>query len=323
MTKQLANIGIERARFVVQGEIDGLYQLKDSLDHSVEAAAHLCLSRSGRVIFTGVGKSGLIGAKLAATFASTGQPSFFLHAAEAAHGDLGMIVAGDVVLAISWSGNSRELYPVLDFCKANDVPLIGMCSRADSRLGRASSVLLELPVVMEVCPNNLAPTTSATVTLALGHALAVLMMDMRAFEAADFAQFHPGGRLGLMLQTVDRYVEEYGLDVPSVGQNAGLQDVIGQLSSGGKGCVVVEDVNGRLVGLVTEGDLRRAYSPDMFDKTARDIMTIKPAVISRHALMRDAVNDMKRNRIAHLLVVDDGCVVDVLHTKDLMQQGYL
>jgi arabinose-5-phosphate isomerase len=323
MTQQPANTGIERAREVVQGEIDGLQQLKDFLGPSIAAAAQLCLAKPGRLIVTGVGKSGLIGAKLAATFASTGQPSFFLHAAEAAHGDLGMVVAGDVVLAISWSGNSGELYAVIDFCKSNDVPLIGMCSRADSRLGKASTVLLELPPVGEVCPNNLAPTTSATVTLALGHVLAVLMMDKRSFAATDFAQFHPGGRLGLLLQTVGRYVEEHGQGVPTVPENAGLEDVIGQLSSGGIGCVVVEDAQGDLAGLVTEGDLRRAYSPDMFGKVARDIMTMDPTVTSRNALMREVVTDMTAKRIAHILVVDGNHVIDVLHTKDLMQQGYL
>lgn len=313
---------VKRARQIVREEIEGLNVLSDTIDESCFDAVELIRARTGRLIVTGMGKSGLIGAKLAATFASTGTSSFFLHAAEAAHGDLGMIQPGDVVLAISNSGNSRELFAIIDYCTINAVPLISICGRRESRLGKASNLVLMLPNVREVCPNNLAPTTSATLTLVLGHVLAVLLMEARSFRDEEFAAFHPGGRLGLMLQTVERYVEEYPSETPFVAPGDGIDVVISTLAEGRKGCVVVADQDGRLCGLVTEGDLRRAYARDMFSKTASDIMTRDPTTLGIDVLMRDAVATMKKSRIANLIVVHDNRVRSVLHVKDLMQQGY-
>jgi arabinose-5-phosphate isomerase len=315
---------VARARAVVLSEIEGLSQLAETLDGSIASAANLIIESEGRVILTGVGKSGHIAAKLASTFASTGAPSFFLHATEAAHGDLGMVTQHDVVLAISNSGDTRELYPILDYCRERGIPLISITANADSRLGRQAAVLLKLPQVVEVCPNNLAPTTSAVVMLSIGHALAVLLMEMRAFAAVDFAQFHPGGRLGLLLSPVKRYVEEYRSEIPSVPPDAPVDVIIDRLANGRKGCIVVIDpTTERLQGIITEGDLRRAYAPDMFDKAAADIMSRTPATIEANDQMRAAVAIMKERRIANLIVLQEGKVIDVLHLKDLMQRGYL
>lgn len=312
-----------RAHEIIRGEISGLEQLAETVDDAIPAAVALLAGTRGKVVVSGVGKSGLIGAKLASTFASTGTPSFFLHAAEAAHGDLGMITEEDIVLLVSNSGNSREIYPLLDFCQIHSIPLIAMCSRPESRLGKAANVLLRMPEVVEVCPNRLAPTTSATVTLVLGHVLAILLMEARSFGDSDFAELHPGGRLGLMLSTVRRYIDEYGDEVPMVPSDAPLETVITSLAAGRKGCVVVADAaDSGSFGVITEGDLRRAYSPDMFAKTAKDIMTRNPSTVTPQDRMSDALLLMKSRRIANVLVVEDGKVVDVLHIKDLMQRGY-
>ncbi len=319
---------VRRARDILAQESEGMALLSEALDGSLAAAIEVIEARtgdgrSGRLVVTGVGKSGHIGAKLAATFASTGTPSFYVHAAEAAHGDLGMIVAADVVLAISNSGDTRELFPVLDYCRTVGVPVIAITTQRDSRLGKQATVLLRLPRVTEVCPNNLAPTTSALITMALGHVLAVLLMDRRSFADTDYAQFHPGGKLGLSLATVKRYIDEYGADVPSVAPETPMRDVIGAVTHGRKGCVVVLGPEKTLRGLITEGDLRRAYDADMFSKRAADIMTPRPVTVTPQDLMRDAIALMKDRRIANIIVVDGERVIDVLDTKDLMQRGYL
>lgn len=298
--------------------------LRDSFDGNLIKAVSAIQACTGRLIVTGVGKSGHIGAKLAATFASTGTPSFFLHAAEAAHGDLGMVTGQDIVLAISNSGMTKELFPILDFCTANGAKVIGMTSNDQSRLAQKSEICLTLPKVKEVCPNNLAPTSSAIITLAAGHVLAVLLMEQRSFIDADFGKLHPGGRLGLLLSSVRRYTEEFQDAVPTVAPNELLGHVVIKLAEGQRGCVVVtEEGTNRLLGLITEGDLRRAFSTDMFSKTAQAIMTTRPVTVGVEDLMSTAVSLMKERRIANVVVVDGETVVDVLHTKDLMQRGYM
>jgi arabinose-5-phosphate isomerase len=317
---------LDRARNIVDQEIEAMVLLRDSVNESLIKAVSLIHACTGRLIVTGVGKSGHIGAKLAATFASTGTPSFFLHSAEASHGDLGMITAQDVVLAISNSGMTKELFPVLDFCGANDIKVICMTSSETSRLAQQSTICLTIPKVKEVCPNNLAPTSSAIITLAAGHVLAVLLMEQRSFVDADFGKLHPGGRLGLLLSSVRRYTEEYKDTVPIVAADELLGHVVIKLAEGQRGCVVVtEHGTNRLLGLITEGDLRRAFSPDMFSKSAKAIMTTRPVTVSLEDSMSTAVSLMKERRIANLVVVDaDGeTVVDLLHTKDLMQRGYM
>lgn len=324
MLQEHVSQAIERARCIVDEEIDAMRLLRDSFDDRMVAAVGLILACPGRLIVTGVGKSGHIGAKLAATFASTGTPSFFLHAAEASHGDLGMITAQDVVLAISNSGATKELYPILEFCNANGTKVICMTANDQSRLAQQSDICLQLPKVKEVCPNNLAPTSSAIVTLAAGHVLAVLLMERRSFLDADFGKLHPGGRLGLLLSSVRRYTEEFKDTVPAVSPQELLGHVVIKMAEGQRGCVVVtEEGTNRLLGLITEGDLRRAFSPDMFNKSAQAIMTTRPVTVSVEDLMSTAVSIMKERRIANVVVVDGDTVVDVLHTKDLMQRGYM
>ena len=332
-----AGAAVARARAILAKEIEGMALLAEALGPSLAEAVAIigerCSGavaaddgsrRSGRLIVSGVGKSGHIGAKLASTFASTGTPSFYLHAAEAAHGDLGMITPGDIVLAISNSGDTRELFAVLDYCRVNGVPVVAITARPESRLGKQADVLLRLPQVTEVCPNNLAPTTSTLITLALGHVLAVLLMERRSFAEVDFAQFHPGGKLGHSLATVRRYVEEFGGEVPSVPPETPIEEVISAVANGRKGCVtVLSPLDGKLLGIITEGDLRRAYSADMFLKRAADIMTERPVTIAVTDLIRDAIALMKELRIANVVVLDGDQVVEVLDTKDLMQRGYL
>ncbi len=323
---------IDYARSILGKEIAGMEQLGRALGGALEDALTLIEARvanggggrRGRLIVTGVGKSGLIGAKLASTFASTGTPSFYLHAAEASHGDLGMIAEEDLVLAISRSGDSRELFAISDYCQSTEVPLIAMTARPDSPLGRNATVVLPLPEVDEVCPNNLAPTTSALIMLALGDIIAVLLMERRSFNDADFAQFHPGGKLGRRLSTVRRYIDEFGGEVPSVAPDAPLRDVISAVAGGRKGCVAVLDPETRVLrGIITEGDLRRAYDADMFGKCAADIMTDNPVTIGVSDLVRDAVEMMTTRRIANIIVLDGARVVEILDTKDLMQRGYI
>ncbi|MCC6736643.1 MAG: KpsF/GutQ family sugar-phosphate isomerase [Bauldia sp.] len=320
------------ARAILAKEIAGMEALAAALDGSLAVALALIEARvtaaadgrRGRLVVTGVGKSGHIGAKLASTFASTGTPSFYLHAAEAAHGDLGMIQPGDAVLAISRSGDSRELYAVLDYCRSADIPLIAVTAKPESPLGKAATVVLRLPEVEEVCPIRLAPTTSTLITLALGDVLAVQLMERRSFAEADFAAYHPGGRLGRGLSTIRRYIDEHGAETPSIPPDAEMATVIGAVASGRKGCVVVLDPSGgALLGIITEGDLRRAYAPEMFSKRASDVMTKRPVTLPSSALVRDAVAVMTERRIANIVVVDDGRVVEILDTKDLMQRGYL
>jgi arabinose-5-phosphate isomerase len=315
---------LERARAIVDQEIEALVLLRDSFDDTLAKAVTLIRACAGRLVVTGVGKSGHIGAKLAATFASTGTPSFFLHAAEASHGDLGMVTKQDVVLAISNSGMTKELFPVLDFCTANGTKVITITANASSRMAKQADISIVLPKVKEVCPNNLAPTSSAIITLAAGHVLAVLLMEQRSFEDSDFGKLHPGGRLGLLLSTVRRYMEEYQDKPPTVHPQELLGHVVIKLAEGQRGCVVVtEPVTNRLLGLITEGDLRRAFSPDMFGKAAQEIMTTRPVTVSIDDVMSTAVSLMKERRIANVVVVDEDKVVDVLHSKDLMQRGYM
>jgi arabinose-5-phosphate isomerase len=324
MRPELVTEALARARNIIDQEIEAMAQLRDSFDGRLVEAVRLIHACTGRLIVTGVGKSGHIGAKLAATFASTGTPSFFLHAAEASHGDLGMITGPDVVLAISNSGMTKELFPVLEFCVTNGTKVICMTANDQSRLAQQSDISLLLPKVKEVCPNNLAPTSSAIITLAAGHVLAVLLMEQRSFLDADFGKLHPGGRLGLLLSSVRRYTEEFKDTVPAVKPSELIGHVVIKMAEGQRGCVVVtEEGTDRLLGLITEGDVRRAFSPDMFSKSAQAVMTTRPVTVSVDDLMSTAVSLMKERRIANVVVVDGEVVVDVLHTKDLMQRGYM
>jgi arabinose-5-phosphate isomerase len=274
----------------------------------------------GRVIVTGIGKSGHIARKIAATLASTGEPAFFVHPAEASHGDLGMVQTGDVVLAISWSGETAELAAIVTFAKRYAIPLIAMTAEANSALGREADVCLTMPSAPEACPNGLAPTTSTTMQLVLGDALAVALLEGRGFTALDFRALHPGGKLGAKLMHV-REVRHTGARVPRIGADARMAEAIVEMTSKGFGCVAVFEDSGRLVGIVTDGDLRRHLKPHFsLDTQVSAIMTRRPRTIAPDALVAEAL-ELISHKIQALLVVEQGQVVGVVNFHDLMRVG--
>jgi arabinose-5-phosphate isomerase len=310
-------------RSVIATERAALEQLEASLGPSFGAAVDVVLAASNYTIIAGVGKSGHIGNKIAASLASTGTPSFFLHPTEASHGDLGMVAAGCVVIAISYSGESREMVDLLQYCRSHSVPVIGMTRSAASTLGKMSDVVLEMPVVAEACPNGLAPTSSTTMSLALGDALTVAVMERRGFSREDFGQRHPGGKLGRGLQTAGDYVAGRHNDIPSVSAASDARDVVLAVSEGRRGCVAVLDDNGALIGMVTDGDLRRAFVSGTLDGTARDIMTENPRTIAPDERMSAVIERMTQARISNGFVVRDGKPIGTVDMKDLLAEGYL
>lgn len=275
----------------------------------------------GYCVVTGVGKSGHIGCKIAATFASTGLPSFFVHPTEASHGDLGMLAGAATLLAISNSGDSREMRDILVHARRRNIPVIGISKRAESLLGRMSSILLKLPDVDEACPNGLAPTTSTTASLALGDALAVAVMAKRGFTREDFGRIHPGGKLGLQLQ----HVQDWLLDQPAppvVAPDLPAIETLAAVADGGMGCVGVVDGD-KLVGCITDGDVRRAFEPGIFEKTAEEMMSRSPTTVTADLRMSDAIEIMAEKRISNLFVVEREKLLGVIHMKDLLKAGYL
>ena len=310
-------------RDVLEQEAAALIALAKSLDGAFEEAVELVLAgtEKGRVIITGMGKSGHVGAKIAATMASTGTPAYFVHPGEASHGDLGMITTSDVVLAISHSGGTKELGDIIAHCQRFSVPLICIVGKADSTLGRAANVCLSTGVTQEACPLNLAPTTSTTATLALGDALAVALMTMRGFRKEDFAGFHPGGGLGSRLAKVADLMAK-GDDLPVVSETTPMQDAILEMTEKRLGLVGVVDAGGMLSGIVTDGDLRRKMSADLLTKTAADIMTRSPSTIDASTLAAAAVHMMQSRKITALFVLDDmRRPQGVLHIHHCLQAG--
>lgn len=314
---------IELARNTIRIERDALEQLEAGIGPSIVKAADIIMATDRHIIIAGVGKSGHIGQKIAASLASTGTPSFFLHPTEASHGDLGMVVPGSVVIAISYSGESRELVDLLRYCKGNNIPLIGMTRSAESTLGRSSDVLLQMPDVAEACPNGLAPTSSTTMALALGDALTIVLMARRGFSREEFGFRHPGGKLGRSLQTAGDYIEGRSYDMPIISVDAGVQDVILAVSEGRKGCVGVIDGDHRLVGMVTDGDLRRAMLAGKLSGAAADIMTPKPRTLSPDDRMSAVIKTFTEGRISNAFVTADGKPVGIIDMKDLLAEGYV
>jgi len=292
----------------------------DEVTHAVE----IILACKGKLIITGVGKSGLIGAKIAATFASTGTPSFFLHPTEALHGDLGMIGSDDVVIAISYSGESPELSSILPHIKRFNIPLIGMTRNGQSTLGRFSDVVIKINVAIEACPLNIAPTSSTTLTLAMGDALAVCLMEARGFKKEDFASFHPGGALGrqLFVKVSDLMRSE---NLPIVDENTPLKEAILTLSEGRLGTVMLTNGEGKLSGLLSDGDIRRALLGDSFslDAPAKEFATKNPMVISDGSMLAsDALVLIEKQKIQLLVVTDkDGIIQGALHLHTLVEAG--
>lgn len=316
----------ELASEVLDTEIKALEALRDSLDGSFDKAIDLIVNTKGYVIVTGVGKSGHIGRKLAATFASTGTPSFFVHPTEASHGDLGMLHDGSVVIAISNSGETRELRDVLVYAKREKLPVIGITAREQSLLGRNSTVNLLLPPAQEACPNRLAPTSSTTMTLAMGDALAVAAMRVRGFTAEDFGMRHPGGSLGRRLQTVHEWIDaQAAAPNPTISEDTPFVEVLHTISEGRCGAVSVVDADHRLRGLITDGDVRRAVETEEEPRrlTAGQMANATPLTTQKHERMGEVVEVFERERISQLIVVEDDKPVAIIHIKDLMQEGYL
>lgn len=315
---------IQIAREVLELEAKELLSSAASLGSEIEDAVNLVSSIKGKLIVTGVGKSGLIGAKIAATLASTGTSSFFLHPTEAMHGDLGMIGKEDAVLAISYSGESEELIRILPHVKRFDIPLIGMAKDKNSSLGRYSDVFLAVAIEKEACPLNTAPTCSTTLTLALGDALAVCLMRKNNFQKSDFASFHPGGSLGkkLFIKVADLMRTK---DLPIVGDDAPLKEAILTMSEGRIGHVLVTNKNGKLVALLSDGDLRRALLRDDFsmDNSVIAYASREPRVFEdANMLASDALAIVESNKIQLLVITNsDETILGVLHIHDLVEAG--
>ncbi|MFM2036357.1 MAG: putative Arabinose 5-phosphate isomerase [Pseudomonadota bacterium] len=310
------------ARETFDIEAAAIQGLKARTGNAFARAVQVLLNTQGRVVVMGIGKSGHIGRKIAATLASTGTAALFVHPAEASHGDLGMIRPVDAVLAISNSGESSELTAILPVLKRLGPTLIAITGRPESSLGRYADLVLDCGVEKEACPLNLAPTASTTAQLALGDALAVALLDARGFKAEDFARSHPGGALGRKLLTLVEDVMRSGADVPRVGTDAGLGELMREMSAKGLGATAVVDEKQQVVGIFTDGDLRRLVEKgtDLRHITAKDVMHASPKSIQRKALAAEAVALMEQSRITSVLVVDeDGLLCGALNTNDLMR----
>ena len=318
---------LELARRVLSIEAEAVRALIERLDERFLTALSLILQRRGRVVVSGIGKSGHIARKIASTLSSTGTPAYFLHPAEANHGDLGMIESGDIFIAISHSGESEELLSIVPQVKRRGAKLIAISGRADSTLAKESDVLLDAGVEQEACPHNLAPTASTTAALALGDALAVALLDARGFSADDFARSHPGGSLGRRLLTHVADVMRRGDDVPAVPETATFKQALLEVSRGRMGMTAVLDADGGLRGIFTDGDLRRALEKKSldFEKTrVGEVMTAGPRSIRPEALAVEAVQLMERHKVNQLLVVDErGRLVGALNMHDLFRAKVL
>lgn len=313
---------LRRARETFDIEAAAVLGMGQRLGPDFVQAVALMLAVQGRVVVMGLGKSGHIGRKMAATLASTGTPAMFVHAGEATHGDLGMVKADDVVVAISNSGESQELSTILPLLRRLGTRVVAMTGRTDSTLARHADVVLDCSVAKEACPLNLAPTASSTAQLAMGDALALALLDARGFREEDFARSHPGGALGRKLLTHVRDVMRTGDAVPRIGPQAPLADMMREMSAKGLGAVAIVDAQGRVQGIFTDGDLRRLIEKgtDLRDLRAVEIMHARPQTITAHALAVDAAQRMEQCRITSVLVVDDaGVLCGALNSNDLMR----
>ncbi len=321
----IENNAIESALRTVSIERNGLAALEKALANGLgdpfAKAVDIIGNASGRLIITGVGKSGHIGAKLAATFASTGTPAFFVHAAEANHGDLGMIGGNDVVLAISKGGESVELRSIINYTRRFAIPLIALtCNRAGS-LAKASDTVLLIPDEQEACPHGLAPTTSTMMQLALGDALAIALLEARKFTAGDFRVFHPGGKLGASLTLVGDIMHT-GDRLPLVSQGTPMQEAVSVLARKHFGCVAVLDADGRLCGIVTEGDMARHLTRNLAELSVDDIMTRTPKTVTKEVLATAALATLEKHHIGALIVIDgDNRPIGLVHFHDLLRIG--
>jgi arabinose-5-phosphate isomerase len=319
-----ANAAVQSALRTLDAEGSGITvisaALQSDLGGSFASAADLIRNAKGRLIVTGLGKSGHIGRKVAATFASTGTPAFFVHAAEASHGDLGMITADDVIMALSWSGEQPEMKNLITYAKRFRIPLIAITAESESTLSKAADIALTLPKAREACPHNLAPTTSSLMMLALGDALAIALLEGRGFTSVDFSVLHPGGKLGAMLKYV-RDLMHSGDAVPLKPLGTRMSDALVEMSSKGFGCVGIVDARGAIVGIVTDGDLRRHMRPDLMTALVDDVMTKNPKTIPRDLLASEALEILNSSKITALIVTDADRPVGIVHLHDILRAG--
>jgi len=294
--------------------------MQDGLGQPFAAAVELIRAGRGRVIVSGMGKSGHIGRKIAATLASTGTPAFFVHPGEASHGDLGMVTPDDVIMALSWSGETAELKNLIDYSRRFRIGLIAVTAEAASTLGQAADIALVLPQAREACPHNLAPTTSALMQLALGDAIAIALLESRGFTAVDFRNLHPGGRLGAALKFV-RDLMHQGDAVPLVRLGAPMSEALVEMTAKGLGCVGIVRDGGELAGIITDGDLRRHMRPDLLDAKVETVMTRSPITVRPDQLASEGDRDRNSAKITALFVVEDGRPAGIVHLHDLLRAG--
>jgi arabinose-5-phosphate isomerase len=319
-----ASAAVQSALRTLDAEASGIAALAAALQSDLgvafSRAADLIRNAKGRLIITGLGKSGHIGRKIAATFASTGTPAFFVHAAEASHGDLGMITADDVIMALSWSGEQPEMKNLITYAKRFRIALVAMTADGSSTLAQAACVSLVLPKAREACPHNLAPTTSSLMLLALGDALAIALLEGRGFTSVDFSVLHPGGKLGAMLKYT-RDLMHAGDAIPLKPLGTRMSDALVEMSSKGFGCVGIIDSNGHVVGIVTDGDLRRHMRPDLMTARVDDVMTENPKTIGGDLLASEALEILNASKITALIVTDAKKPVGIVHLHDLLRAG--
>jgi len=313
---------LQRGRQVIRSEIDALIQLEAALDENFSTAVRTLQATRGRIVVTGMGKSGHMARKIAATFAATGSPAIFIHPAEAAHGDLGMVQDGDTLIVLSNSGSTPELTPVMQHCRSMRIRIIGVAARIDSPVMQAADVKLLIPQVREACPSNIAPTSSTAVMLALGDALAMALMDLRGVERDSLKLLHPGGAIGLRLMAV-REMMHSGASLPLVERDTPMREVIMTMTSMGFGAAGVVDAEGRLVGVITDGDLRR-HVGDLGDGLAANVMTPNPKTVPLDTLAEDALMIMNDCKITTVFVMDDerpDVPSGIVHIHDFVRYG--
>ncbi|UPJ58055.1 KpsF/GutQ family sugar-phosphate isomerase [Bradyrhizobium sp. 192] len=315
---------VESALRTLETESGGINALAAALRGPLGAtfakAVDLIRYAKGRVIVTGLGKSGHMGRKIAATLASTGTPAFFVHAAEAGHGDLGMITTDDVIMALSWSGEQPEMKNLVNYSARFAIPMIAVTSNAASSLGQAADLVIELPKAREACPHNLAPTTSTLMQAAIGDALAIALLEGRGFTALEFAHFHPGGKLGAMLKFVRDYMRT-GAEIPVKPLGTKMSDAVVEMSAKGLGCVCIVNAANEVAGIITDGDLRRHMRPDLLTASVDDIMTKQPKTVPPSMLATEMIEVLNTRKITTLVVTEAGKVVGIVHLHDLLRAG--
>ena len=324
LTSDRAQAAIASALRTLEAEGSGVdalaAALRDGLGSNFAAAIDVIRAAQGRVIVTGMGKSGHVARKIASTFASTGTPAFFVHPGEASHGDLGMIANNDVILALSWSGETPELKNITDYSRRHGIKLIAMTAIPDSALANLSDVVLTLPQAREACPHNLAPTTSSLMQLALGDALAIALLESHGFTALDFGLLHPGGKLGTLLKTVADIMHT-GETMPLSPLGTRMSDAILEMTTKGFGCVGITDARGALVGIITDGDLRRHMRANLLDARVDEVMTRSPKTVRRDQLLSETLDILTVMKVTALFAVEASKPVGIIHVHDLLRAG--